>query len=52
MTERNAETPEGKRILYRIGMNRGDVLIEGDDTVGGGVNNPSAARRYLRARGH
>jgi TolB-like protein/class 3 adenylate cyclase/tetratricopeptide (TPR) repeat protein len=38
MTERNAETPEDKRILYRIGVNLGDVLIEGDDIVGDGVN--------------
>jgi class 3 adenylate cyclase len=38
MTERNAETPEGKRILYRIGMNLGDVLVEGDDIIGDGVN--------------
>jgi TolB-like protein/class 3 adenylate cyclase len=38
MVERNAETPEAKRILYRIGVNLGDVLIEGDDIVGDGVN--------------
>jgi Adenylate and Guanylate cyclase catalytic domain len=38
MTERNAETPEPKRILYRIGINLGDVLMEGDDIVGDGVN--------------
>jgi TolB-like protein/class 3 adenylate cyclase/Flp pilus assembly protein TadD len=38
MVERNAETPEAKRILYRIGVNLGDVLIEGDDVVGDGVN--------------
>ena len=38
MTERNAETPEDMRILYRIGINLGDVLIEGDDIVGDGVN--------------
>jgi len=38
MTERNAETPEDKRILYRIGINLGDVLVEGDDIVGDGVN--------------
>ena len=25
MAERNAETPEDKRILYRIGVNLGDV---------------------------
>jgi class 3 adenylate cyclase len=38
MTERNAETPEGERILYRIGMNLGDVLVEGDDIIGDGDN--------------
>src|SRR5271169_5477952 len=38
MVERNAETPEAKRILYRIGVNLGDVLIEGDDILGEGVN--------------
>jgi TolB-like protein/Tfp pilus assembly protein PilF len=32
------ETPEAKRILYRIGVNLGDVLIEGDDILGEGVN--------------
>src|SRR5271165_4997639 len=38
MAERNAETPEARRILYRIGVNLGDVLIEGDDILGDGVN--------------
>ena len=38
MVERNAETPEVKRIIYRIGVNLGDVLIEGDDILGDGVN--------------
>jgi class 3 adenylate cyclase len=38
MVERNAETPEAKKIVYRIGVNLGDVLIEGDDILGGGVN--------------
>ncbi len=38
MAERNAETPEDKRILYRIGVNLGDVLVEGDDILGDGVN--------------
>src|SRR5271166_5518879 len=27
---RNAETPEHRRIVYRIGINLGDVPIEGD----------------------
>jgi adenylate cyclase len=38
MTERNAGTPEDKRILYRIGVNLGDVLLEDDDILGDGVN--------------
>src|SRR5580658_3737835 len=38
LVERNAETPENKRIVYRIGVNLGDVLIEGDDILGDGVN--------------
>jgi adenylate cyclase len=38
MSDRNAATPENKRIIYRIGVNLGDVLIEGDDILGEGVN--------------
>jgi TolB-like protein/class 3 adenylate cyclase len=38
MAERNGETPESKRIVYRIGVNLGDVLVEGDDILGDGVN--------------
>jgi len=38
MAERNEDVPEPKRILYRIGVNLGDVLIEGEDILGDGVN--------------
>ena len=38
MVARNADMPEAKRIVYRIGVNLGDVLIEGDDILGDGVN--------------
>src|SRR5271166_5761900 len=38
IAERNAALPDAKRILYRIGVNLGDVLIEGDDILGDGVN--------------
>jgi len=38
MAERNAAPPETKRILYRIGVNLGDVLIEDDDILGDCVN--------------
>src|SRR6516225_5454602 len=38
MAERNAGVPEDRRMLYRIGINLGDILIEGDDILGDGVN--------------
>ena len=38
MAERNADVPEDRRMLFRIGINLGDVLIEGDDVLGDGVN--------------
>src|SRR6266704_4389987 len=38
MTERNAAVPNDRRMLFRIGINLGDVLIDGDDILGDGVN--------------
>src|SRR3954471_1764580 len=38
MTERNAGVPQERRMLFRIGINLGDILIEGDDILGDGVN--------------
>jgi TolB-like protein/class 3 adenylate cyclase len=38
MAERNEGIPEDRRMLYRIGINLGDILIEGDDILGDGVN--------------
>jgi len=38
MAERNNSVPEDQRMLYRIGINLGDILIEGDDILGDGVN--------------
>ncbi len=38
MAERNAKVPEDRRIIYRIGINIGDVIVEGDDIYGDGVN--------------
>jgi adenylate cyclase len=32
------ELAEAKRILYRIGINLGDVIVDGDDIYGEGVN--------------
>ena len=36
--ERNARTPAERRMEWRIGIHIGDVLVEGDDILGDGVN--------------
>src|SRR5580698_2253794 len=38
MAERNDGVPQDLQMLYRIGINLGDILIEGDDILGDGVN--------------
>jgi adenylate cyclase len=38
MVERNASIPADKRIEFRIGLNVGDIIIDGDDIFGDGVN--------------
>jgi adenylate cyclase len=38
VAERQAEVPKDQRIAFRIGINIGDVIIEGDDIYGDGVN--------------
>jgi len=36
--ERNVGVPTDKRIEFRIGINVGDIVIDGDDILGDGVN--------------
>ena len=38
MDQRNEGVPADRRMLFRIGINLGDILIEGDDILGDGVN--------------
>ena len=38
MRERNADVPNDRRIEFRIGINLGDVIAEGEDIFGDGVN--------------
>ncbi len=38
LAERNAGRPADRRMFFRIGINLGDVLVEGDDIYGDGVN--------------
>jgi adenylate cyclase len=34
----NADFPEARRMLFRVGVNLGDVMVGGDDLFGDGVN--------------
>ncbi len=38
MHDRNAGVPQDRRIEFRIGVNLGDVIVEGEDIFGDGVN--------------
>src|SRR6266536_1076723 len=38
MVGRNSEVPTEKRIQFRVGINLGDIIIDGDDIYGDGVN--------------
>ena len=38
MLERNSNVPTEKSIQFRIGINVGDIIIDGDDIYGDGVN--------------
>ncbi len=38
MAERNADIADDQKMIYRIGINLGDVLVDGDDIYGDGVN--------------
>src|ERR1700704_242940 len=38
MAAANATVPEDRRIILRVGINLGDVMVEGSDLYGDGVN--------------
>src|SRR5262244_2436723 len=38
LSERNAAMPVEQRIEFRVGINLGDVIVEGEDIYGDGVN--------------
>jgi adenylate cyclase len=38
MRNRNIDVPDERQILHRIGINIGDVIVDGDDIYGDGVN--------------
>ena len=38
LAERNAKLPENERTTFRMGVNLGDIVIDGEDILGDGVN--------------
>jgi TolB-like protein/class 3 adenylate cyclase/Flp pilus assembly protein TadD len=51
MARRNTEVSVEKRLLFRIGVNLGDVVAEGDDLLGDGVNVPARLEGIAEAGG-
>ena len=51
MAKRNVGVPEDRRITYRIGINIGDVIVEGDDIYGDGVNLAARLEALAQAGG-
>ena len=47
MAEANTGQPEDRRIVFRIGLHLGDLIVDGDDLYGDGVN--VAARLEVQA---
>ena len=51
---RNEAEPDARRIAFRLGLNVGDVIVDGDDIYGDGVNVAARTRgrggtwRHLR----
>ena len=48
MADANRDQPEEVRIVFRIGLHLGDLIVDGDDLYGDGVN--VAARLEAEAR--
>ena len=38
LARRNADLPEERRMDFRMGINLGDIIVEGEDIFGEGVN--------------
>jgi TolB-like protein/class 3 adenylate cyclase/Flp pilus assembly protein TadD len=51
MAECNAELPKEKQLEFRIGVNLGDVIVEGEDIYGDGVNVAARLERLAEPGG-
>lgn len=38
LSEKNGPLPEAQQLRFRIGLNLGDIIVDGDDIFGNGVN--------------
>ena len=51
LRDRNAAVPRDRRIEFRIGVSLGDVMVEGDDIYGDGVNIAVRLERFSKPGG-
>ena len=51
VTEHNADIPEEKQIIYRVGINIGDIVVDDEDIFGDGVNVASRLERLAEPNG-
>jgi adenylate cyclase len=51
MAERNEAVDEDKRIVFRIGVHLGDLVVEGDDIFGDGINVAARLEAFCEAGG-
>ena len=52
MVSRNSRVAEDLRIVFRIGINVGDIIIDGDDIFGDGVNIAARLEALCEPRWH
>ena len=51
MVRRNASVPEPKQVLFRVGINLGEVILDDDDIYGDGVNVAARLQELAEAGG-
>src|SRR5262245_5564495 len=51
MRDRNSNTPRQRQFQFRIGVDLGDVIVEGDDIYGDGVNLAVRLQRVAKPGG-
>ena len=52
MAQQNEGVPPDRQLAFRIGVHAGDVIVDGDDILGDGVNIAARLEAIARDRGH